>query len=256
MKIISWNVNGVRAAHKKGFLDWVAEAKADVICIQETKADADKIPDEVKGLNGYHTYWHSCSIKSGYSGVGVLSRIKPENVTEKIGIDEFDGEGRILEIDYGSFLLYNIYFPNGSSGNKRVPFKLRFYDAVMERWAMQRAEGRSILVCGDYNIAHKPIDLARPKENEKTTGFLPEERAILDEMAAGGWVDTFREFHPDEPDWYSYWDQITRARERNVGWRIDYHWITEDLRPALKNAWISTDVMGSDHCPVGVVLNP
>ncbi len=256
MKIISWNVNGIRAGHKKGFLDWVAEAKADVICVQETKADVDKIPEEVKGLAGYHTFWHSCSIKSGYSGVGVMSKIKPENVTEKIGIEEFDGEGRILEIDYGSFLLYNIYFPNGSSGNKRVPFKLRFYDAVMERWAQQRMEGRRIVVCGDYNIAHKEIDLARPKENQKTTGFLPEERAILDRMVSQNWLDSFREYHPDEPDCYSYWDQITRARERNVGWRIDYHWITQDLRPALKNAWISSDVMGSDHCPVGIVLNP
>ena len=256
MKIISWNVNGIRAVQKKGFLDWVAESKADVICLQETKADVDKIPDDVKNLSGYHTFWHSCSIKSGYSGVGVMSKMKPENVTEKIGIEEFDGEGRILEIDYGSFILYNIYFPNGSSENKRVPFKLRFYDAMIERWSQQRTGGKNIVVCGDYNIAHQSIDLARPKANEKNTGFLPEERAILDRMSGDGWLDSFREYHPEEPEWYSYWDYFTRARERNIGWRIDYHWVTPELRSALKNAWISRDVEGSDHCPVGIVLNP
>lgn len=137
-----------------------------------------------------------------------------------------------------------------------MPFKLRFYDALLSRCNAQRAEGKRIVVCGDYNIAHHPIDLARPKENESNTGFLPEERVVLDSMVANGWLDTFREFHPEEPDNYTYWDYFTRARERNVGWRIDYHFITEDLRPALKNAWISPDVMGSDHCPVGIVLNP
>ena len=256
MKIISWNVNGIRAVQKKGFMEWFNSTKADVICVQETKADVDKIPDELKNIPGYHSYFHSCSIKSGYSGVGVFTRIKPENVTEKIGIEEFDGEGRILEVDFGEFILYNVYFPNGSSENKRVPFKLRFYDALLVRCNEQRAGGRRIVVCGDYNIAHNPIDLARPKENEGNTGFLPEERAVLDTMVASGWVDTFREYHPEEPDHYSYWDYFTRARERNVGWRIDYHFITDDLRPALKNAWIAPDVMGSDHCPVGIVLNP
>jgi len=256
MKLISWNINGIRASVKKGFLDWVEAAKADVICLQETKADVDKIPTEVRELKGYHTFWHSCTIKSGYSGVGVMSRVQPVNVNYKIGIEEFDGEGRILEIDYGSFTLYNVYFPNGSSDHKRVPFKLRFYDALFERWAKQRKKGTRIVVTGDFNIAHKEIDLARPKENVKTTGFLPEERVKLDEMVQLKWLDAFREYHPDEAGQYSYWDQITRARERNVGWRIDYHWITEDLRPALKNAFISQDVMGSDHCPVGIILNP
>jgi exodeoxyribonuclease-3 len=256
MKIVSWNVNGIRAVAKKGFLDWMKEAKADIVCVQETKADVDKIPDVIRGLDGYHTFFHSCSIKSGYSGVGVFSRVQPDAVEMHLGVEEFDGEGRVLALDYGAFLLYNIYFPNGSSENKRVPFKLRFYDTLLERWARERAAGKRIVVCGDYNIAHKPIDLARPKENETNTGFLPEERAVLDRMASDGWLDSFREFHPEEPEWYSYWDYFTRARERNVGWRIDYHWITADLRPALKNAWISMDVMGSDHCPVGIVLNP
>lgn len=254
MKIISWNVNGIRAVQKKGFLEWVDEVKADVICLQETKADVEKIPDEVKNHPGWHTYWHSCTIKSGYSGVGIMSRTEPLSVTTKIGIDEFDGEGRIIEADFGSFLLYNVYFPNGSVGNSRVPFKLRFYDALLARIAEERKQGRGAVVCGDYNIAHHPIDLARPKENEANTGFLPEERAVLDRMTTDGWLDSFREFHPDEPDHYTYWDYFTRARERNVGWRIDYHWITEDLRPRLKNAFILPDVMGSDHCPVGIVI--
>lgn len=256
MKIYTFNVNGIRAIMKKGFLDWVAEAKADVICLQETKADVDKIPDEVKNLPGYHTFWHSCRSRSGYSGVGVLTRIKPDNVTEHIGIEEIDVEGRILEVDYGSFILYGVYFPNGSTGNVRVPYKLNFYDRLFERCEAQRAQGRKIVVCGDYNTAHREIDLARPKENEKTTGFLPEERVKLDELEQRGWLDAFREFKPDETEAYTYWDYFTRARERNVGWRIDYHWLTKDLRPALKNAWHSPEVMGSDHCPVGIVLNP
>ncbi|NQW30462.1 MAG: exodeoxyribonuclease III [Ignavibacteria bacterium] len=256
MKIFSFNVNGIRAIMKKDFLEWIAEAKPDVVCLQETKADVDQIPDELKNLKGYHTFWHSCSRKKGYSGVGVLTKIKPDNVNDKIGVEEIDEEGRILEIDYGSFILYGVYFPNGSSGNVRVPYKLKFYDALFERCEKQRAEGRQIVVCGDYNIAHHEMDLARPKENSKTTGFLPEERVKLDWLVEKGWLDTFREFHPDEPDQYSYWDYFTKGRERNVGWRIDYHWITKELRPALKNAWISNDVMGSDHCPVGIVLNP
>ncbi len=256
MKIYTFNVNGIRAIMKKGFMEWVNEAKADVICLQETKADVDKIPDEVKNLAGYHTFWHSCRKRSGYSGVGVLTRIKPDNVTEHIGVEEIDVEGRILEVDYGAFILYGVYFPNGSTGNSRVPYKLNFYDKLFERCEEQRAAGRKIVVCGDYNTAHHEIDLARPKENVKTTGFLPEERVKLDELEQRGWLDAFREFKPEETDAYTYWDYFTRARDRNVGWRIDYHWITKDLRPALKNAWHAPDVMGSDHCPVGILLNP
>ena len=227
-----------------------------MICLQETKANVDDIPDEIKNVDGYHTFWHSCERKKGYSGVGVLTKIKPDDVNMKIGVEDIDNEGRILEVDYGEFILYGVYFPNGSQGNKRVPYKLDFYDHLFNRCEEQRKNGRKIVVCGDYNTAHHPIDLARPKENQKTTGFLPEERVKLDELVEKGWLDTFREFHPDEPDHYSYWDYFTRARERNVGWRIDYHWITEDLRPALKNAYIQNDVMGSDHCPVGIILNP
>lgn len=256
MKIVSFNVNGIRAIMKKGFLEWFQSAKIDVLCIQETKSDVDAIPDEIKNLDGYHTFWHSCERKKGYSGVGVISRIKPENVNDKIGVEDIDNEGRILEIDYGAFTLYGVYFPNGSSENKRVPYKLAFYDALFNRCEDQRKQGKKIVVCGDYNTAHREIDLARPKENAKTTGFLPEERVKLDELVQRGWLDTFREYHPEEPEQYTYWDYFTRARERNVGWRIDYHWITEDLRPALKNAYISPDVMGSDHCPVGIILNP
>ena len=250
MKIISWNVNGIRAVQKKGFMEWFQESKADVICVQETKADVDKIPDELKNIPGYHSYFHSCSIKSGYSGVGVFTRIKPNNVTEKIGIEEFDGEGRILEVDFGEFILYNVYFPNGSSENKRVPFKLRFYDALLSRCNAQRAEGKRIVVCGDYNIAHHPIDLARPKENESNTGFLPEERVVLDSMVANGWLDTFREFHPEEPDNYTYWDYFTRARERNVGWRIDYQIVSAGLAGAARAAHIHKASRFSDHAPL------
>lgn len=256
MKIISFNVNGIRSIMKKGFEDYIKSAKPDILCLQETKADVDKIPGEIKNIEGYHTYWHSCERKSGYSGVGILSRIQPDNVNMKIGVEDIDNEGRILEVDYGKFSVYGVYFPNGSKENSRVPYKMNFYDKLFERCEAQRKEGKKIVVCGDYNTAHHEIDLARPKQNEKTTGFLPEERVKLDELEKAGWLDSFREFYPDEPDHYSYWDYFTRARERNVGWRIDYHWITEDLRPALKNAFISNDIFGSDHCPVGIVLNP
>lgn len=255
MKMYSWNVNGIRAAHKKGFLDWVAASKADVIMIQETKADEADVPKEIRELDGYHTYWHSCSRKKGYSGVGVLTRTEPTHVNTLLACEEFDCEGRVLEFHFGDTAVYNIYFPNGGRENSRVPFKLSFYANLFARWERQRAEGKKIIVAGDYNIAHKEIDLARPKANEKTTGFLPEERALLDDLAEKGWLDSFREYHPDEPEQYSYWDQITRARERNVGWRIDYHWMTPDLAPSLKNAWIEPDVMGSDHCPVGIVVH-
>ncbi len=256
MKILSFNVNGIRAIMKKGFLDDVARLKPDILFLQETKADVDDIPKEVRELDGYHTFWHSCERKKGYSGVGVMTKIKPDNVNMKIGVEDIDNEGRIMEVDFGEFIAYGVYFPNGSQGNKRVPYKLDFYDKLFARCEEQRKAGKKIVVCGDYNTAHKEIDLARPKENQKTTGFLPEERVKLDELVDNGWLDTFREFYPEEEAKYSYWDYFTRARERNVGWRIDYHWITEDLRPALKNAFISDDVMGSDHCPVGIILNP
>ncbi|MCO6466595.1 MAG: exodeoxyribonuclease III [Bradyrhizobiaceae bacterium] len=256
MKIVSWNINGIKAALNKGFLDWLHSAKPDVVCLQETKAAPENIPDAARNIPGYETFWHPCERKKGYSGVAVLTKIKPENVNMKIGVEDIDNEGRILEVDYGAFILYGVYFPNGSKDCVRVPYKLDFYDKLFARCKEQRKAGRKIVVCGDYNTAHKPIDLARPKENEKTTGFLPEERVKLDELVADGWLDTFREYHPDEAEQYSYWDQITRARERNVGWRIDYHFITSDLRPSLKNAYISQEVMGSDHCPVGIILNP
>jgi exodeoxyribonuclease III len=255
MKIVSWNINGIRAAVKKGFVEWINQTKPDIVCLQEIKANEDQVPKEILDLDGYHGFYHSCTIKKGYSGVAVLSRIPPNNVNKHIGVEEIDGEGRILEIDYGAFILYGCYFPNGSREHLRVPYKMRFYDALFARCQQQRAEGKNIVVCGDYNTAHHEIDLARPKENQHTTGFLAEEREKLDWMVQHGWIDTFREFYPDEPEWYSYWDQVTRARERNVGWRIDYHWITPELRPALKNAWISTDVYGSDHAPVGIVLH-
>ncbi|HCN05624.1 MAG TPA: exodeoxyribonuclease III [Bacteroidetes bacterium] len=254
MKIVSWNVNGIRAVLKKGFLEWLDEAKPDVLMLQETKADVDSIPEEIRNVAGYHTFWHSCERKKGYSGVGILTREKPDNVISKIGVEDIDNEGRILEAQYGDLSIYGVYFPNGSTGNSRVPYKLAFYDALFARCAQQRKEGRRILVGGDYNTAHFPIDLARPKENEKTTGFLPEERVKLDELVAAGWIDTFREFHPEEPDQYTYWDYFTKARERNVGWRIDYHWITDNLQSSLRNAWIAPDVLGSDHCPVGAVI--
>lgn len=256
MKVVSWNINGIRAIMKKGFAEWLDRSGADVVCLQEIKADFDSIPAEIRQPPGYHAFWHPCERKKGYSGVGILSRIMPDTVESKIGIQEFDEEGRILELSFGSLIIYGVYFPNGSTGNARVPYKMRFYDALFRRCSAQRSEGKKIVVAGDYNTAHHEIDLARPKENQHTTGFLPEERLKLDELVDDNWLDTFRVFHPEQANVYTYWDYFTKARERNVGWRIDYHWITADLEPALKNAWIESDVMGSDHCPVGIYITP
>lgn len=250
MRLISFNVNGIRAISKKGFFDWVQEESPDVLCIQETKAHPDQLTQEILSPAGYHSYWASAE-KKGYSGVAVYTKSEPKSVEIGLGIDEFDREGRTLVLDFGDFLLYNIYYPNGGAGNKRVPFKMRYYDAFLEHVEERRQSGRHVVVCGDVNTAHTEIDLARPKSNEKTTGFLPEEREWVSRFLDTGYIDTFRHFHT-EPDHYTWWDYKTRARERNVGWRIDYFFVNQEFLPQLKSACIYQDVMGSDHCPVGI----
>ena len=203
---------------------------------------------------GYETFWSSSQIKKGYSGVAVFSKEKPEKVTEGLGIEKFDQEGRALMLDYGRFVLFNIYYPNGGEGNKRVPFKLEFYNAFLNLAEKLHKKGRKLICAGDYNTAHTEIDLARPKENETVTGFLPKERAWLDKFVSKDYVDTFRHF-TKEGGHYTYWDYFTRARERNVGWRIDYFFVTKNILPNLKSAFILKDVMDSDHCPIGIELH-
>jgi len=252
MRLLSWNVNGIRAMEKKGFFEWLHKESPDVLCLQETKAHPDQLTENIMKREGYHSYWAAAE-KKGYSGVAIYTKIKPEAVTVGLGVEEFDSEGRTLMADYGDFILFNIYYPNGGSGNKRVPFKMRFYDAFLKKAEKLRKSGRKIIITGDVNTAHTEIDLARPKENAKNTGFLPEEREWVSKFISCGYVDTFRHFTKDGGH-YTWWDYYTGARARDVGWRIDYFFVTEDLLPKLKKAFILKDVMGSDHCPVGIEL--
>lgn len=252
MKILSWNVNGLRAIEKKGFLAWLQKEQPDILCLQETKAHPDQLSQALKQPRGYLSYW-SAAEKKGYSGVGIYTKIQPEAVREGLGVKEFDSEGRSLICEFPDWTLFNVYFPNGGRGNERVPFKMAFYEVFLQKVEKLKKKGRKIIVCGDVNTAHQEIDLARPKENVNNTGFLPEERAWVDKFIAHGQVDTFRHFCPD-PGRYTWWDYKTRARERNVGWRIDYFFVTKDLLPQLRSAFILNDVEGSDHCPIGIEI--
>jgi exodeoxyribonuclease-3 len=251
-RILSWNVNGLRALQRKGFTAWLAVERPDILCLQETKVGEEQLSLDLSVVDDYHTYFNPAERK-GYSGVAVYSRREPEDLRKGFGIERFDREGRTLILDYGSFVLFNIYFPNGKMSAERLRYKMEFYDAVLECADGLRKEGRSVVACGDFNTAHREIDLARPRENSKVSGFLPQERAWLDKFVAHGYLDTFRIF-TQEPGHYSYWDIKTGARERNVGWRIDYFFVSEDLRKRVKAAFIMQDVMGSDHCPVGIEL--
>jgi len=252
MLICSWNVNGIRAAYSRGHFDWFEESRPDILCLQETKASEEQLPGGLREIEGYHAYF-SAAERKGYSGVALYTRPQPRSVADGFGTPRFDHEGRILIADYGSFVLFDIYFPNGKQSRERLRFKLDFCDAFLDYADALRKKGRGIVACGDFNTAHEEIDLARPKENSKVSGFLPEERAWLDKFVDHGYVDTFRMFNR-EPDQYTWWDLKTRARERNVGWRIDYFFVSEDLRDSVKSSYMLTEVMGSDHCPICIEL--
>lgn len=251
-KIISWNVNGIRSIEKKGFVDWVKKENPDILCIQETKAHLSQLSYSITNIQNYHSYFCSGERK-GYSGVAVYSKEKPKSLLTGFGIKNFDNEGRIQIAEYPGFTLFNIYFPNGKSSQERLKYKMDFYDAFYNYVNKLKEAGKKIIICGDVNTAHKEIDIARPKENSVISGFLPEERAWMDKFIENGFIDTFRIFNK-EPDNYSYWDIKTRARERNVGWRIDYFFISSNLKNNIKNAFILPEVMGSDHCPIGIEL--
>ncbi len=252
MQLISWNVNGIRAAYRKGFLDWFYRQNPDILCVQETKAHQEQLPDELLNIPGYQSIFLSAERK-GYSGVAIYSKIKPISIQTGLGIEKFDHEGRTIIADYGEFVLLNIYFPNGQMNDERLQFKMDFYDAFLDLVDKMDREGRNVIVCGDVNTAHKAIDLARPKENENVSGFLPMEREWMDKFVSHGWVDTFRMFHP-EPDHYSWWSVRTRARERNIGWRIDYFFVNERFKDRVTGGFILPEVEGSDHCPIGIEL--
>ena len=253
MRIVSWNVNGIRAVAGKGFADSVKAMNADIIGIQETKAQIDQLGPEITELEGYKSWFYSAERK-GYSGTALYSRIEPKDVTFGLGTDEFDHEGRTICADFGKFVLFNIYFPNGGRGDDFVKFKLRFYDCFLDRVRELESKGREVICCGDVNTAHKEIDLSNPKANSRISGFLPEERVYMDHFAEAGLTDTFRMLYPDKPECYTWWSYKTAARSRNVGWRIDYFFATKGLLPDIKESNMMSDVMGSDHCPVFIDL--
>ena len=253
MKLLSWNVNGYRAALKKGFGDFLLGSGADVLGLQEVKSTPDQLAAKDTAFPGYKCAWNGAERK-GYSGVAAFYAKGPLAVTNGLGDRRFDGEGRVITLEYPAFYLLNIYFPNGGQGPERLKYKLDFYEAFLAHIENLRRTGKAVVFCGDVNTAHKEIDLARPKENVENSGFMPIERAWLDKITGLGWVDTFRAFHP-EPGQYTWWDYKTKARERNVGWRLDYFFINKEKLPLVKDSFILAGVQGSDHCPIGITLD-
>ncbi len=251
--LVSWNVNGVRAAVRKGFLDWIEAVQPDILCIQETKAHVDQLKDEVLHPKGYMGVWNQAD-KKGYSGVATFVKEKPLAVVNQFGKKIFDEEGRIVLTEHADFFLFNVYFPNGGRGDERLKYKLNFYEQFLKMMNEYRKR-KPVIVCGDVNTAHHPIDLARPKDNEKRSGFMPIERKWLDKLEKHDYIDTFRHFNPEKAEEYSWWDMKTRSRDRNVGWRIDYFWADKAIMPKVNEAFIWQEVMGSDHCPVGIKID-
>lgn len=255
MRLASWNVNGIRAVHKKGiFLNWLRKTQPDIVGLQETKATPEQLEDVLRTPEGYHSYWASSTVRKGYSGVGLLSRVEPNAVRLGLGIEAYDQEGRTIIAEFDDFVFITAYFPNGGRDHARVPFKMAYKEAFMAQINAYRAEGKSVIFCGDVNTSHHPIDLSRPKENSATTGFLPLERAWMDTLLGSeGYIDTYRHLYPESAR-YTWWSQVTNARARNIGWRLDYFIMSPDLLPRLADAEICDEVMGSDHCPVTLIL--
>lgn len=257
MRIYSWNVNGLRSAATKGFLSWLSQSQAHIVGLQEVRARVEQLGADVRSPSGWHTHF-SPADRPGYSGVGLYSRASPDRVETSLGDTRFDIEGRMQIAHFGKLKVANVYFPNGSGkdrDNSRISYKLAFYQRLFELLEPWKARGEPVLVLGDFNTAHQEIDLARPKENQETSGFCPIERAELSRWLNAGWIDTFREFHKDSGH-YSWWSNRGGARERNVGWRIDYVMASPTAMKYVKGAFIHPHILGSDHCPVGVDLEP
>jgi exodeoxyribonuclease-3 len=257
MRIVSWNVNGLRAVEKRGFTDWLVKDSPDVLCLNETKAEPGQISENllnpaVKG-KPYRTFWASAK-KKGYSGVAIYTKTEPQEV-HFLGIEEFDNEGRVLIAEFNEFSLIAAYFPNSQDERKRLGYKLAFNDAILKLCNSLVKKGRHFLLCGDFNVAHTPIDLARPKANENSAGYYIEEREWMSKFTAAGHIDTFRHFHPGEAGHYTWWSYRANARENNVGWRIDYHCVDKGFIDRVKSSIIRPEVQGSDHCPVEIVLD-
>ncbi|KND48568.1 MAG: exodeoxyribonuclease III [Parcubacteria bacterium C7867-005] len=253
--IISWNVNGLRAVDRKGQFKRILEEKPDILCLQETKSLPEQLSDELRRPDDYCSYFHFPTIKKGYSGVAIYSKIKPLEVKNDLGIEDMDQEGRLIMAKYKDFTLLNIYFPNGGGAPERLEYKLKFYEHFLEFVDKLRETEPNIIFCGDVNVAHREIDIARPKENINHVGFLPIERAWVDKLIEHGWTDVYRHFNPDKKDMYTYWDMKTYARERNVGWRIDYFFCSENILKNIKSVHILDTILGSDHCPIQITFN-
>ena len=256
MKLISWNVNGLRAVFKKDFKQAVEVMNPDILLLQETKIQAHQRTDEMVDLGTFQSHWSYSQVKKGYSGVAAYSQPVPRQVREGFGIERYDSEGRVLELDYGDFVLFNVYFPNGQSDEDRLQYKLDFYEDFFKYTDDLKKRGRSLIITGDFNTAHNEIDLKNPQSNKDRSGFLRIERDVLDDIVARGYVDTFRHFYPDRVE-YSWWSYRFNARKNNAGWRIDYFFATQDLieNKKITDSFILNDILGSDHCPVGIEVD-
>lgn len=252
-RILSWNVNGIRAVQKKGFIEWLKDESPDILAIQETKAQIEQLDDELVHIEEYKSYFMS-AVKKGYSGTALYLKGEPESV-ENLGCEEFDNEGRTIIAHFKNFSLINCYFPNSQEAGKRLDYKLRFCDEILAKCNELVAAGKNVVLCGDYNIAHTEIDLKTPKTNHKNPGFLPEERAWMTKYLDAGYADVFRRLHPDEVDHYTWWSYRFKARDRDVGWRIDYHCVNNEFAKKVIRADIRNEVMGSDHCPVLIEID-
>ncbi|MDR1721863.1 MAG: exodeoxyribonuclease III [Methanobrevibacter sp.] len=250
--LLSWNVNGIRAVAKKGFLEWMNSNPGDIVAIQETKAQVEQLNSDILDISDYGSYFNSAERK-GYSGVATYTNIEPKEVINGFGISKFDVEGRVIRCDFDEFIFINIYYPNGGMSDERLQYKMDFYDAFLDYVNDLRDDGHNLVICGDLNTAHKEIDLARPKQNEEVSGFLPMERAWIDKFLDNGYVDTFRMFN-QEGENYTWWSYRTKARNRNVGWRLDYFFVNEEFKNNVLDSYILSDVMGSDHCPIGLKI--
>ncbi len=249
MKLISWNVNGIRAILKKGFVDFIKKESPDVLCLQETKAQENQVGELLSQYR--YRYWNSAK-KRGYSGTAVFSKIKPISINYGMQLSEHDNEGRLITLEFKNFYLVNVYTPNAQPGLGRLGYKQK-WDADFLKYLKRLEKKKPVVFCGDLNVAHKEIDIARPKDNRRNPGFTDEERADFDKIIKSGFIDTFREFNK-KPEQYSWWTYRFNARKKNIGWRIDYFCISKKLQPILKNAFILSKVFGSDHCPVGIIL--
>lgn len=252
MKLISWNVNGIRAAQRGGFLDWFEKEAADIVCVQETKANLEQLDQSLHHPMGYHSFWHSAQ-KAGYSGVAVYSKAEPLVVRHGMGIADIDSEGRVLELEFPKFVLINCYFPNSQRDHARLDYKLHFCEEILKHCQKLRSAGKNMVICGDFNIAHQEIDLRNPKSNMDNAGFLPEERAWMSRFLQAGYADVFRE-RTQEPHHYTWWSYRPGVREKNIGWRLDYHVINQEFRDAVQAASHRPQIKGSDHCPVVLEL--